>query len=82
MKPQLTFDELVKALGGQRALLGAKYDASSEPVVNYYYQNAQQLIHNNLLWVRQVRRSTCDLRITISTTKANHARMTPTTTHI
>ena len=42
VKPQLTLDELVKALGGQRALLGAKYGASSEPVVNYYYQNAQQ----------------------------------------
>merc|ERR1712107_682787 len=41
VKPQLTFDELVKALGGQRALLGAKYGASSEPVVIHDYQNAQ-----------------------------------------
>ena len=29
VKPQLNFDELMKALGGQRALLGAKYNASS-----------------------------------------------------
>ena len=32
VKPQLNFDELVKTFGGQRALLGAKYNASSEPV--------------------------------------------------
>ena len=81
VKPQLNFDELAEALGGQRALLGAKYGASSEPVVNYYYQNAQQMIHNNLLWIRQVRRLTCDLRITFSTTKANQARMSPLATH-
>ena len=41
VKPPLNFDELVKALGGQRALLGAKYNASSEPVVTYDYQNTQ-----------------------------------------
>ena len=41
VKPQLTFDELAKALGGQRALLGAKYGASSEPVVIHDYQNVQ-----------------------------------------
>ena len=28
---------------------------------------------DHLLWVRQVKRLTCDLRITISTTKANQA---------
>ena len=38
---QLNFDELVKALGGQSALLVAKYNASSEPVVIYDYQNTQ-----------------------------------------
>ena len=38
VKLQLNFDELVKALGGQ---LGAKYNASSEPVVTYDYQNTQ-----------------------------------------
>ena len=38
VKPQLNFDELVKALGGLRALLGAKYGTSSEPVVTYDYQ--------------------------------------------
>ena len=41
VKPQLNFDELVKALGGQRALLGAKYGASSEPVVTYDCQSTQ-----------------------------------------
>ena len=41
VKLQLNFDELVKALGGQRALLGAKYNASSGPVVTYDYQNTQ-----------------------------------------
>ena len=41
VKPQLNFDELVKALGGQRALLGAKYGTSSESVVTYDYQNTQ-----------------------------------------
>ena len=41
VKPQLNFDELVKAFGGQRALLGAKYNASSEPVVTYDYKNTQ-----------------------------------------
>ena len=41
VKPQLNFDELVKALGGQRALLGAKYGAPSESVVTYDYQNTQ-----------------------------------------
>ena len=41
VKPQLNFDELVKALGGQRALLGAKYGASSESVVIHDCQNAQ-----------------------------------------
>ena len=40
-KPQMNFDELMKALGGQRALLGAKYGASSETVVTYDYQNTQ-----------------------------------------
>ena len=38
-------------------------------------------MHNNLLWVCQVRRLTCDLRITISTTKANQTRMLSTATH-
>ena len=41
VKPQLNFDELVKAFGGQRVLLGAKYGASSGPVVTYDYQNTQ-----------------------------------------
>ena len=41
VKLQLNFDELMKALGGQRALLGAKYNASSETVVIYDYQNTQ-----------------------------------------
>ena len=41
VKPQLNFDELVKGLGGQRALLGAKYGASSGPVVTYDCQNTQ-----------------------------------------
>ena len=41
VKPQLNFDELMKALGGQRALLGAKYNASSESVVTCAYQNTQ-----------------------------------------
>ena len=41
VKPQLNFDELVKALGGQRALLGAKYGTSSESVVTYDNQNTQ-----------------------------------------
>ena len=37
----IELDELVKALGGQRALLGAKYGASSDSVVTYDYQNTQ-----------------------------------------
>ena len=37
----MNFDELMKALGGQRALLGAKYGASSETVVTYDYENTQ-----------------------------------------
>ena len=41
VKPQLNFDELVKAPGGQRALLGAKYGTSSKPVVTYDYQHTQ-----------------------------------------
>ena len=36
---------------------------------------------DHLLWLCQVRRFTCDLRITISTTKANQTRMSPTETH-
>ena len=56
VEPQLTFDELVKALGGQRALLGAKYGASSEPMVTFDSQIRNTLDH--LLWVRLVRRLT------------------------
>ena len=41
VKLQLNFDDLVKALGGQRALLCAKYNASSEPVVTYDFQSTQ-----------------------------------------
>ena len=41
VKPQLTFDELVKPLVGNALCLGARYGASSEPVVIYDFQDAQ-----------------------------------------
>ena len=41
MKLVKIFNELVKALGGQRALLSAKYGTFSESVVTHDYQNSQ-----------------------------------------
>ena len=41
MKLVKIFDELVKAFGGQRALLSAKFGTFSESVVTHDYQNSQ-----------------------------------------
>ena len=89
VKIQLTFDELVKVLGGQRALLGAKYGASSEPVLTYDHQNTQyfgslvvgtageeiDVIHKTYSFNLWVPNSDVadGSQVTISTSKANQA---------